>query len=329
MSILFALLGDNEKFRIGMRETSDSLAFVIDAARGIDALALASWLRDHDGDVGAALAGAGAVLFRDTGVRTPQEFELVCRAHTPELTSYFGGSPRTRLDGHVYTSTEYAAQVHIPLHCEATYLPRVPRRIWFFCQTPPAGQGQTPLGDMRRVRERLPVALVDRFRDRGLLYQMNLSDGRGFGKSWQATYETDDRAVVAERLSADGLEFEWNDDGGLRVCMRAPGLRPHSRTGEEIWANQAVNWHPAHLGSEHVRRMQRVFGDERKFPKAVFYGDGEPIAAEDIESVAAALEAEETMFDWRVGDILLVDNEVIAHGRRPFVGERVIHVAMA
>jgi alpha-ketoglutarate-dependent taurine dioxygenase len=42
-----------------------------------------------------------------------------------------------------------------------------------------------------------------------------------------------------------------------------------------------------------------------------------------------ALAAEERTFTWRLGDILLVDNEVIAHGRRPFTGERAIDVAMA
>ena len=158
---------------------------------------------------------------------------------------------------------------------------------------------------------------------------MNLSDGRGFGKSWQVTYETDDRAAVEARLRADALDFEWNDTGGLRVFMRAPALRRHSVTGEEIWVNQAPNWHPAHLGPGHVQRMRRAFGEDINFPKVVFYGDGGAIAAEDIDVMMDALRAEETTFRWGQGDILLVDNEVIAHGRRSFTGERVIHVAMA
>ena len=303
---------------------------VVDApVRGLDAAALSTWLRERDREVRAALAENGAILFRETGVRTPEEFEHVCRSHTPELTSYVGGSPRTRVDGLVYTSTEYPPQLHIPLHCEATYQPNVPTRLWFFCRIPPAAEGETPLGDMRRVRARLPPALVDRFRSRGLLYVMNLSDGRGFGKSWQATYETDDRATVEARLRADAREFQWNDDGGLRVYMRAPAFRRHSVSGEEIWVNQAPNWHAAHLGSSHVQRMRRWFGEDINFPKAVFFGDGGAIAAEDIDVMMDALRAEETTFRWALGDILLVDNEVIAHGRRRFTGERVIHVAMA
>lgn len=270
------------------------------------------------------------MLFRDTGVSTSAEFGRVCQAHTPDLLPYIGGAtPRTSIEGFVYTSTEYAAQASIPLHCEATYLRHVPSRIWFFCRVPPVDRGETPLGDMRRVRNRLPAALVDEFRERGLVYLTNLRDGPGFGKSWRDSYGSDDRGVVERLLLDQGAEWTWRQDGGLVVRLRAPGLRRHSVTGEEIWTNQAVNWHPAHFGAAHVQKLLAAFGDESRFPKTVMFGDGGPIPAASIEMIAAALEAEEHAFAWRRGDILLVDNEVIAHGRRPFSGERAIDVAMA
>lgn len=312
-------------------DAAPGLPFVVeDAVRGLDVERLAVWLQSHDDEIRGLLAATGAVLFRETGVHTSAEFGRACQAHTPTLLPYIGGgSPRTPLEGLVYTSTEYAAQVSIPLHCEATYLPHVPRRIWFFCRVAPVDRGETPLGDMRRVRGRLPVALVDEFRERGLLYLMNLPDGRGFGKSWQQTYGSADRDTVEARLREQHAEWTWNPDGGLTVRMRAPALLRHSATGEEIWTNQAVNWHPAHLGETHVRKMMSVFGDESRFPKAVTFGDGGPITAAAIETIAAALAAEERTFTWRRGDILLVDNEVIAHGRQPFTGDRAIDVAMA
>lgn len=310
--------------------TADLPCVVEDAVRGLDVDRCAEWLTSHDDEIRGLLAATGAVLFRETGVRTSAEFGRVCQAHTPTLLPYIGGgSPRTPLEGLVYTSTEYAAQVSIPLHCEATYLPQVPRRIWFSCRVAPVDRGETPLGDMRRVRGRLPVALVDEFRERRLVYLMNLPDGRGFGKSWQETYGSPDRDTVEERLREQHAEWTWNPDGGLMVRMRAPALLRHSVTGEEIWTNQAVNWHPAHLGEAHVHKMAKAFGDESRFPKAVLFGDGGAIAASAIETIAAALAAEERTFTWRLGDILLIDNEVISHGRRPFTGERAIDVAMA
>lgn len=320
-----------ETLRHADAEPSVALPFVVDAAvHGLDVERLKGWVHAHDDEIRDMLAAAGAVLFRETGVRTSAEFGRACQAHTPQLLPYVGGgSPRTPLEGLVYTSTEYAAQVTIPLHCEATYLPQVPRRIWFFCRVPPVDRGETPLGDMRRVRSRLPETLVDEFRERGLVYVMNLTDGRGFGKSWQHTYGTDDRDTVEARLREQRAEWTWNPDGGLTVRLRAPALMRHSVTGEEIWTNQAVNWHAAHLGEVHVRKMRSIFGGELRFPKAVTFGDGGTIAAAAVETIAAALAAEECTFAWRQGDILLIDNEVIAHGRRPFTGERAIDVAMA
>jgi len=297
---------------------------------GLDAEALAGWLRQHHDRIATAITATGAVLFRETGVRTSAEFGRVCQVLTPMLLPYIGGAtPRSALEGLVYTSTEYAAQASIPLHCEATYQSQVPSRIWFFCRVPPTDRGETPLGDMRRVRSRLPATLVDEFRERGLVYLTNLRDGPGFGKSWAQSYGTTDRAEVEALIREQGAEWEWRPDGGLVVRLRAPALRRHSATGAEIWTNQAVNWHPAHFGADHVHKLQAAFGDESRFPKSVMFGDGGSIPAAAIETIAAALRAEEHAFRWRRGDILLVDNEVIAHGRRPFSGERAIDVAMA
>ncbi len=298
--------------------------------RGLDAEATADWLRQHQDRIATEIAQAGAVLFRETGIRTSADFGRACQALTPTLLPYIGGAtPRSSIEGLVYTSTEYAAQASIPLHCEATYLPQVPRRIWFFCRVAPTDRGETPLGDMRRVRARLPAALVDEFRERGLVYLTNLRGGPGFGKSWQQSYGSEDRDVVEARLREQSAEWTWNDDGGLVVRMRAPALLRHSVTGEEIWTNQAVNWHPAYFGPAHVAKMRAAFGAEARFPKTVTFGDGGSIPAAAIETIAAALEAEEHAFAWRRGDVVLIDNEVVAHGRRPFSGERAIDVAMA
>lgn len=40
-------------------------------------------------------------------------------------------------------------------------------------------------------------------------------------------------------------------------------------------------------------------------------------------------EAEEVAFPWQPGDVLVVDNMLVSHGRRPFSGERRILVAMS
>ncbi|MGA1055814.1 MAG: TauD/TfdA family dioxygenase, partial [Pseudohongiellaceae bacterium] len=58
--------------------------------------------------------------------------------------------------------------------------------------------------------------------------------------------------------------------------------------------------------------------------KSVCFGDGSALADEDMETVCAI--SEELAFDlpWVAGDIALVDNFLVMHGRRPFEGQRCV-----
>jgi hypothetical protein len=47
-----------------------------------------------------------------------------------------------------------------------------------------------------------------------------------------------------------------------------------------------------------------------------------------IENVQTAYREQTKAVSWRYGDLLLVDNMLVAHGRNPFEGPRAIVVAM-
>jgi alpha-ketoglutarate-dependent taurine dioxygenase len=321
-------LGVAPRLEFAQKSLGESLAAVCLAGAGQDNLTdLIEAQRDL---VRAALYEHGALLFRGFGVADPASFEGVTRAFTPKAFSYVGGStPRSRISGEVFTSTEYAADAVLPMHNEASYFKTLPDFVWFCCRIAPEIAGETQLGDMRRVLKRLDPALVERFDQRGLMYVNNLHSGDGFGKSWQQTYQSEDRAEVEERVREKGLDFEWKADGTLHVRMFAPALRTHSVTGEVYWGNQVANWHPSSLPPSTVKAMLRIYGGQLNFPKTVLFGDGAEIPDDDAQQISQALAAEETIFRWEVGDVLLVDNQAIAHGRRPFKGARQIMVALA
>jgi alpha-ketoglutarate-dependent taurine dioxygenase len=303
-----------------------SLAALLTAGLERDLPALIAENRDSVAD---ALYRYGALLFRGFDVDDAGAFERVARSFSPQSFSYVGGgSPRSRISGEVFTSTEYAAHATLPLHNEASYFPNIPEFVWFYCKIAPKVGGETPLGDMRRVLGRLDPEFVARCDETGLMYVNNLHGGGGFGKSWQDTYQSSDRAEVEARIRERGFQFEWTGGDNLRVIMRAPALRTHPVTGDVYWGNQIANWHPANLPPAAAAAVARIYSDPMHYPKVVFYGDGSAIADADGIAVAAALTAEETTFAWQAGDILLVDNQVIAHGRRPFVGERQIMVML-
>ena len=63
-------------------------------------------------------------------------------------------------------------------------------------------------------------------------------------------------------------------------------------------------------------------------PRNAFYGDGLPIESSALDEIREAYRQSAVSFAWQSGDILLVDNMLMAHARAPFVGPRKIVVAM-
>lgn len=57
------------------------------------------------------------------------------------------------------------------------------------------------------------------------------------------------------------------------------------------------------------------------------FGDGEEIPDRDMDAVRDAIWANMVFFPWRRGDVLMIDNARIAHGRMPYRGPRKVVVA--
>jgi hypothetical protein len=68
--------------------------------------------------------------------------------------------------------------------------------------------------------------------------------------------------------------------------------------------------------------------EEKDYPRNVYYGDGTPIEPEVIDTVSRTYEQTAVSFHWRPHDVLMLDNMLTAHARKPFVGQRKIAVAM-
>ncbi len=267
-----------------------------------------------------------ALVFRDFGV-TPEGIEGVLDRLVPGRLPYVhGNSPRTRVRGNLYTSTEYPQQYTISMHNELSYAHRWPTRLAFYCEKAAETGGATPVLDAALWLNSLDADLRAAFAG-GIRYIQNLHDGYGFGKSWQDTFETDDRAAVEAFLADSHAEWEWGEDG-LRVTQHRPATTKHPVTGAEVWFNQADQWHPAGLGDKTSAELYDILTPE-EFPQYVTFADGSPIPDAYAEQIRdRGLECAVDV-DWRSGDVLLIDNVLTAHGRRPFDGTRRVLVAMS
>ena len=96
---------------------------------------------------------------------------------------HYRAGPRTRVQGNIYTSTDYPPDQSIFPHNEGAFQPVLPTRIFFYCVTPPQQGGQTPLGDNRKLTARIPAVIKQRFLEKGVMYRRNY--GFGIGLPWQ------------------------------------------------------------------------------------------------------------------------------------------------
>ncbi|WTC15602.1 TauD/TfdA family dioxygenase [Streptomyces cellulosae] len=285
--------------------------------RHLDALA---------GDLDNLLTKEKALVFRGFGV-TADGLDPVMDRLLPHRLAYVNGnSPRTKVGSNVYTSTEYPPEFTISMHNELSYASSWPTRLMFFCDLAAETGGATPVVDAALWLESLDPEVREAYKA-GVRYTQNLHGGKGLGKSWQDTFETDDRAAVDTYLEAAGAERTWRPDGSLRVSQLRPSTTRHPVTGTEVWFNQSDQWHPAALGDETAKALAQIMPPE-ELPQSVTFADGSPIPDEYVIQVRDRGLEHAVDVDWRPGDVLLIDNLLVAHGRRPFTGKRRVLVAM-
>lgn len=287
---------------------------------------LAEFLQDSE-RIAGLLAAHKALALRGFGVG-PQELEKIMPLLLPDRLAYvFGNSPRTKVGRNVYTSTEYPREFTISMHSEMSYAAQWPARLLFYCERAAGSGGATPVVDNAVWYRALDPEVREAFAG-GLRYTQNLHGGRGLGKSWQDTFETEDRHEVEAYLSRSGATWRWNARGGLRVSHVRPATVTHPETGETLWFNQSDQWHPATLGDEAAAALTEMLPPE-ELPQSVTFADGTPIPADHVRQVRDRGLEHAVDNDWRAGDLMLVDNVQAAHGRRPFTGERRVLVAMS
>jgi len=290
--------------------------------------ALSQWIVSERDWVEQQLLKHAAVLLRGFAVNSAGDFERLSMLIDSQLLNYAGGdSPREAVTAKVYTSTEYPAHLEVPLHNELSYRRVYPRKLFFFCEQPPQQGGETGIADCRKLIQSIDSAIIKRVEQKQVAYIQNLHDGWGFGKSWQQTFETDDRDTVEQHCRNTGIEFRWTGKG-LWTRSVCPGVIDHPVTGESVWFNQADLWHVSSRGAAYAQKMLKVLGEDA-LPSNATYGDGTPITVEELDKVRRACRAAEVVNPWQRGDLLIVDNVLAAHGRKSFQGPRRVLVTMA
>jgi alpha-ketoglutarate-dependent taurine dioxygenase len=311
---------------VRFEEATEQASGLVLAVPRLPGVVLTAWIAQHRELVEAKLQHFGAVLFRGFGIDSPSRLAEVTKAISGDCITYEERrSPRNLVGDQVYTSTLYPANQRIHLHNESSYAHQFPMRLHFSCVRPADSGGETPLADSRRVLSRISASTREAFERLGVGYLRNFYDG--LGMSWQETFQTPDPSEVESYCREANISCRW-DKSVLRTWQTRPAIVTHPNTGERVWFNQAHLFHTHSLPHDIEALLLSQYSPDA-LPEQAFFGDGAAISDSMIEEIMDCYQAEEVTFGWRRGDLLVLDNMLVAHSRNPYRGERFIALTLS
>ncbi|WP_420474265.1 TauD/TfdA family dioxygenase [Noviherbaspirillum sp. ST9] len=318
----------NRKFLAGSRSTCFPVS--IPSAEGmVNAMRLVAPEREETEIAHACremidshLPARGAILLRGLPLETTRDFNHFLELLDYPPFGYEGGiAVRNRTDKLVYEASQEHADITMTPHNEMAYLKRFPRKIFFFCEAAAPDGGEVPINDVRLTAQMLKPELLSEFRAKGIRYTRRLHEGNSSAEiGWRQTFQVEDRGTLEAILLRAGYEFAWGRNGDLRYSYCNPAFVRHPDTGEELWFNQVTELHGSYW-QEHPL-FEQLNLELADCPANTTYGDGTPIPTEVIEHIRGAIWQTSRGVRMQVGDVLVLDNVTVQHGRMSYHGFR-------
>ena len=293
----------------------------------VEGLSLNDWASENAEYIEKLWEDKQALLFRDFDLGGKAGFQAFTdiAANSDRLPYVDRSTPREEHGPNIYCSTIYPNELSIRLHNEGSYWTVHPKKAFFCCITAAETGGETPIGDMQAVYERIDPQIRGEFAARKWMLARNYNEG--FALTWQDVFQTTDRAEVDAYCRENDIIAEWKGEDRLRTKQIREPIMLHPRTGAPLWHNHAAFFHITSREADVRDALLHEFSDD-DLPYNTYYGDGGEIPADVIEHINDAYEAERVKFAWQEGDVLMIDNCRIAHGREPYTGERLTLVAL-
>ncbi|KAJ5934176.1 hypothetical protein N7466_003723 [Penicillium verhagenii] len=303
----------------------------------------------ESGQISELLRKHGAVVISGLGHASGESFAKLInaiergRGSRPYVQIGLAGK-RNIVAENVWTANEGPSDRRFYQHNEYSRYTRFPANIHFYCEKKALEGGETPVAHSALVFEKVNELIPELVRDiqqKGLAMKMVFrapgNEGNGNEFNWAGKYSfgqefqpSDDRAtqkskaeIQVQKLTHD---FRWDEEDTLELTQYIPGIRRTPASGRPVWFNGLAGrfgmtrdvgaLDPPYVGRDGMSYLP------------CDYGDGTPIPREYLERLDQVLNDLEVNLALGEGDLLLVDNFQVSHGRKPWKGERKILVSM-
>jgi len=240
-------------------------------------------------DIEKRLRRYGALLFRGFAP-TMDEFKSLTAKFCEYFISY-PGEHRGRVANETDIQTVDVKKVRIRLHSEMSYSPMRPDLAWFFCVVPPKEGGATILCDGIAMADAMPPAVKRWLAGRRLRFKTDVGP-----RTWQKMFGCKTiaqlRNVIRQRSYKDTAVI----GDRIRIDHLTAPLAPTKYGKRVAFCNNLM----LHRGMQ----TDVYFADGSVLPDSIY---------DELVRVSDGLTVE---IAWKSGDVLMVDNTRMMHGRR-------------
>lgn len=217
-----------------------------------------------------------------------------------------------------------AGTAPVGLHCENGNSPFWPDLCWFYCEREPEQGSQTTICDGMAVYEAMSDGDRAAFAAQDIEYSRRVDETKwktyvlhALADHPAAPHSIADVTVAHLQALAEGSEgttIVLNSDNSIHYRFRTAAIRK---------STLAATPRPSFANS--------IFGPSYNYetPRIAF-ADGSDIPAETLAGLAEVCEAHTHEVGWKTGDVVMIDNTRVMHGRREIQDtRRVIYNALS
>lgn len=223
------------------------------------------------------------------------------------------------------------AKFFVGMHNESTFK-RTNRLGAFVCFQPADKGGEFLLLDGQKVLREMDPEVRQRMYDKGVRFSNAelpffdfLRSAGPMKEVLQPVFKGVAEVAVGAKIDME-LELQWdeNDKDGLRLQALSPAQSPinrHPITGEPAWFCN-VHSHSRYLRDRRDGDLPESSGASKLNVTDMFHGDLSRISSEDLDHIDKVTMDNLVYVPMKEGDVVLVDNYQVMHGRDVFEGTR-------